>query len=217
MPLPLCRGPALVGEGAASSCRPAACGGRAVHLPPSSNAHAASHRRSLAAPAAYNRNVTPPDAPKDDKPKPGGREWMGTILSRFGPVKDKAQNTATLEFEKPLLELDKRIKEVRPSCPLPACVAGVSRRGGMAVSLPRICQALVCVHTLHARRASTLRKHGPKARTRGVHRPQVRKVAEENGVDVSASIKELEQRARQVLADARAPQHARPRMGAHVI
>lgn len=52
----------------------------------------------------------PPDTPKE---REGGREWLGTILSRFGPVKDKAQNTTTLEFEKPLLELDKRIKEVR--------------------------------------------------------------------------------------------------------
>jgi acetyl-CoA carboxylase carboxyl transferase subunit alpha len=51
---------------------------------------------------------TPPDTPKV-----GGREWLGTILSRFGPVKEKASTTTTLEFEKPLLELDKRIKEVR--------------------------------------------------------------------------------------------------------
>lgn len=45
-----------------------------------------------------------------------GREWLTTILSRFGPVKEKAANTTTLEFEKPLLELDKRIKEVGPDC-----------------------------------------------------------------------------------------------------
>eukprot|EP00879_Flechtneria_rotunda_P007415 GHRR01007778.1.p1 GENE.GHRR01007778.1~~GHRR01007778.1.p1 ORF type:complete len:260 (+),score=63.25 GHRR01007778.1:111-890(+) len=66
-----------------------------------------------------------------------GREWLETILSRFGPTTDKAQNIATLDFEKPLLELDKRIKEVR-------------------------------------------------------------NVAEENGVDVSAQIAELEQRAQQL-------------------
>jgi hypothetical protein len=41
-----------------------------------------------------------------------GREWLESILSRFGPAKDRAQNITTLEFEKPLLELDKRIKEV---------------------------------------------------------------------------------------------------------
>lgn len=41
-----------------------------------------------------------------------GKEWLETILSRFGPATDKAQNITTLDFEKPLLELDKRIKEV---------------------------------------------------------------------------------------------------------
>ncbi|KAI8469767.1 MAG: acetyl-CoA carboxylase [Monoraphidium minutum] len=66
-----------------------------------------------------------------------GTQWVESLLSRFGPTKDKAQNITTLEFEKPLVALDKRIKEVR-------------------------------------------------------------KVAEENGVDVSASIAELETRARQL-------------------
>lgn len=41
-----------------------------------------------------------------------GREWLETILSRFGPATDRAQNITTLDFEKPLLELDKRINEV---------------------------------------------------------------------------------------------------------
>lgn len=31
---------------------------------------------------------------------------------RFGPVKEKASNTTVLDFEKPLVELDNRIKEV---------------------------------------------------------------------------------------------------------
>eukprot|EP00878_Enallax_costatus_P001030 GHUV01001165.1.p1 GENE.GHUV01001165.1~~GHUV01001165.1.p1 ORF type:complete len:493 (+),score=148.14 GHUV01001165.1:149-1627(+) len=66
-----------------------------------------------------------------------GKEWLETILSRFGPATDKAQNISTLDFEKPLLELDNRIKEVR-------------------------------------------------------------KVAEENGVDVSSQIAELETRAQQL-------------------
>mmetsp|Transcript_31817 Transcript_31817/g.70685 ORF Transcript_31817/g.70685 Transcript_31817/m.70685 type:complete len:500 (-) Transcript_31817:1816-3315(-) len=79
-------------------------------------------------------NPGPPDAPKDAQ---SGREWLESILSRFGPVKDRAQSVTTLDFEKPLLELDKRIKEVR-------------------------------------------------------------KVAEDNGVDVSPQIAELETRARQL-------------------
>lgn len=83
---------------------------------------------------ALSRNPNPPDAPGERK---GGREWLETILSRFGPVKDRVSTPTTLEFEKPLLELERRIKEVR-------------------------------------------------------------KVAEENGVDVSQQIKELETRARQL-------------------
>jgi hypothetical protein len=41
-----------------------------------------------------------------------GREWLGTILSRFGPIKERAQTVTVLDFEKPLIELDKRIQEV---------------------------------------------------------------------------------------------------------
>lgn len=62
--------------------------------------------------------VSPPDVPGPKGPKKAieeGREWLGTILSRFGPVRDRASSVTTLDFEKPLLELDKRIKEVRPS------------------------------------------------------------------------------------------------------
>jgi acetyl-CoA carboxylase carboxyl transferase subunit alpha len=62
------------------------------------------------------------------------------MLSRFGPIAEKAENTAVLDFEKPLVELDNRIKEVR-------------------------------------------------------------KVAEDNGVDVSEQIKELEGRAAQLRTD----------------
>ncbi|KIZ04619.1 hypothetical protein MNEG_3334 [Monoraphidium neglectum] len=41
-----------------------------------------------------------------------GKAWVESMLARFGPATDRAQNITTLEFEKPLLELDKRIKEV---------------------------------------------------------------------------------------------------------
>ena len=68
------------------------------------------HRTTVLVVANYSSNPSPPDAPKDKKFN--SREWLGTLLSRFGPVREKAQVTATLEFEKPLLELDKRIKEV---------------------------------------------------------------------------------------------------------
>ena len=62
-------------------------------------------------------NPGPPDIPAPrkiirEKIIAEGREWIETILSRFGPIKERAQTVTTLDFEKPLLELDKRIKEV---------------------------------------------------------------------------------------------------------
>ena len=55
----------------------------------------------------------PPDAPaaKD------GLEWLNTILARFGPVgsRDRTSSVFVLDFEKPLLELDKRIREASAS------------------------------------------------------------------------------------------------------
>ena len=49
---------------------------------------------------------------------------MQNLLSKFGPMTEKAENTHVLDFEKPLVELDNRIKEV---CPL-VLVAGVHLR-----------------------------------------------------------------------------------------
>ncbi len=67
--------------------------------------------------APSQKNPGPPDAPKRRMQEPReiiaeGREWLSTILSRFGPIKERAQTVTTLDFEKPLLELDKRIEEV---------------------------------------------------------------------------------------------------------
>ncbi|CAD7698328.1 unnamed protein product [Ostreobium quekettii] len=70
----------------------------------------------------------------------GGREWLQQLLSKFGPMTDRSPNAFVLDFEKPLVELDNRIKEVR-------------------------------------------------------------KVAEENGVDVTEQIAELEARAKQLRKD----------------
>lgn len=104
-----------------------------------------------------------------------GREWLETILSRFGPATDRAQNITTLDFEKPLLELDKRIKEV-----------------GVMCSIAPIIQSAVGAAPLWLR-GLPLRLHTCVAMCL-----QVRKVAEENGVDVSSQIAELEIRAQQV-------------------
>ena len=69
-------------------------------------------RRKLSVKALGNAQ-DPPDVPKPRSSQPqGGREWLQSILSRFGPVREKASNTTVLDFEKPLVELDNRIKEV---------------------------------------------------------------------------------------------------------
>lgn len=82
----------------------------------------------------------PPDVPKPREGggvRQGGREWLQSILSRFGPVKEKASNTTVLDFEKPLVELDNRIKEVRGRTTtgggaLPRVAAAERRRGAAA-------------------------------------------------------------------------------------
>ena len=78
---------------------------------------------------ARSGRPTPPDLPKDEMGAVG-REWLATILSRFGPVKEKAAMVTTLEFEKPLLELDKRIKEVRMRCRRERGRGAARRRSG---------------------------------------------------------------------------------------
>ena len=70
------------------------------------------HRKAFSVNAQAANKGTPPDVPKPRGQPQGGKEWLQTILSRFGPVKEKASNTTVLDFEKPLVELDNRIKEV---------------------------------------------------------------------------------------------------------
>ena len=52
----------------------------------------------------------PPDIPKEERR--GNVEWLQSVLRRFGPMTEKPQNTTILDFEKPLVELDNRIREV---------------------------------------------------------------------------------------------------------
>lgn len=70
------------------------------------------HRKPSSVVAQAANSGTPPDVPKPRGQPQGGNEWLQTILSRFGPIKEKASNTTVLDFEKPLVELDNRIKEV---------------------------------------------------------------------------------------------------------
>ncbi len=92
--------------------------------------HRRRHAAVLPAPRALGR--LPPDAPDV---RPGGREWLGMLLSRFGPVREKAQTTAVLEFEKPLIELDKRIKEV---CHIQCQLHIMTRRAMSTLTRPTI-------------------------------------------------------------------------------
>ena len=62
-------------------------------------------------------NPDPPDIPKEEARR-GGREWLQNLLSKFGPMTEKAENTHVLDFEKPLVELDNRIKEVCTTLPI---------------------------------------------------------------------------------------------------
>lgn len=117
-------------------------------------------RKPRVAAAALGRNASLPAFQQQ------GKEWLESILARFGPTTDRAQNVATLEFEKPLVELDKRIMEVGG--------------GTLPREHPHACVMVSAGETF-------------------THFcPQVRKVAEENGVDVSQQIVELETRAQQV-------------------
>eukprot|EP00983_Pelagomonas_calceolata_P066392 1149012-Pelagomonas_calceolata.AAC.3 len=100
----------------------------------------AASARGLSSPGAHVASLSPRISRKASLRHPGrvnafesemgivaqGREWLNTILSRFGPMRDRAQVVTTLDFEKPLLELDKRIKEVRASA-FPSFCIHVSR------------------------------------------------------------------------------------------
>jgi hypothetical protein len=66
-----------------------------------------------AVPCAATRKLTAPGEAQMVVAQ--GKEWLDALIARFNPVREKAQTVTTLDFEKPLLELDKRIKEVRIS------------------------------------------------------------------------------------------------------
>lgn len=56
-------------------------------------------------------NQPQPDVPKDRQQRRGG-DWLQRLLNRFGPLADRSKTTLVLDFEKPLINLDNRIKEV---------------------------------------------------------------------------------------------------------
>jgi acetyl-CoA carboxylase carboxyl transferase subunit alpha len=155
--------------------------------PLQSSLQARQPRRLSVAVAAKGKAGDPPDVPKPRDQRAGGREWLQSILSRFGPVKERASNTTVLDFEKPLVELDNRIKEVRPGG------QGDCRQQAAAHEKP-------CHMRRHRRCWAGLSQTLP-----ALLLLQVRQVAEENGVDVSNQIKELEERAKQVSTQLQPP------------
>lgn len=56
--------------------------------------------------------VDPPDLPKPREEEKKHGDWFQMLLSRFNPISEKATNTTVLDFEKPLVELDHKIREV---------------------------------------------------------------------------------------------------------
>lgn len=84
----------------------------------SSPVRATSVRVPRSARASQNRVAARAEGDKSgsgqsDPPGKGGREWLQSILSKFGPINDTPGTGAVLDFEKPLVELDNRIREVR--------------------------------------------------------------------------------------------------------
>jgi len=95
----------MAGLRTAKPCCPS--GGRA-----GSRASLAGSRRFIRVQAKQGEQPLPPDTPREVR-KGGGREWIQSLLAKFGPVQEKASNITVLDFEKPLVELDNRINEVR--------------------------------------------------------------------------------------------------------
>ena len=99
----------------------------------------------------FDRNKPgPPDAPKE---RQQGREWIEGILARFGPASARASNVTTLDFEKPLVELDNRIKEVR------ACDAGegaAKARASLIESVTPLCSLRARAAHAHHRTPPTM-------------------------------------------------------------
>lgn len=82
-----------------------------VSLEKSVSRAANAHRIKTRTRANRGNQAPLPDVPKEPR-NTGGREWLQQILSKFGPMTDRSPNTFVLDFEKPLVELDNRIKEV---------------------------------------------------------------------------------------------------------
>lgn len=83
---------------------------------------AVARTRAVARPIPRSRNprlrvragIDPPDLPKPREEEKKHGDWFQMLLSRFNPISEKATNATVLDFEKPLVELDHKIREVRP-------------------------------------------------------------------------------------------------------
>lgn len=182
-----------------------ACGGRARHIRP--------------APFQNPRNVRamagaePPDVPKD-REETKHSDWFQMLLARFNPISGSATNNTVLDFEKPLFDLDNKILEVRRGGPLqraglalgflpptsqPACRTSWPGVGGEGVQVRVLTRRPARERCARFKATHGAGSAGLTARLAGDRPscPQVKKVADQNGVDVTNQVAELEERARQ--------------------
>lgn len=130
------------------------------------SAHAQAHggRRAVSCRARDTGQRAPDMAP--------GKEWFDDMKAEFGPIRHAPASTAVLDFEKSLVELDRRILEVRleprrvRSAQARRVGARAARRRAASCSRPRVvsvsvlclCDASLlklppCAHSRLARRA----------------------------------------------------------------
>ena len=146
----------------------------------------------------------PPDTPKDGRK--GGREWLQMLLSRFGPIRQAPANAHVLDFEKPLVELDNRIKEVSTQqavlhaqgCTRPRTVLAQARGWRNAVLLNAWQHKAQSLGTVFWGTPCFMALRCTPCFDPDCPYLQVKTVAEVNNVDVSAAVKDLEVRAEQV-------------------
>uniref|UniRef100_A0A2P2MJ53 Carboxyltransferase alpha subunit n=1 Tax=Rhizophora mucronata TaxID=61149 RepID=A0A2P2MJ53_RHIMU len=102
---------ALTGTSASDLLRSSGCGITGIPLRALGRARFSSRTRGFAV-LAKVRKVKKQEYPWPDDPDPNVKGGVLTHLSHFKPLKEKPK-PVTLDFEKPLVDLEKKITEVR--------------------------------------------------------------------------------------------------------